>query len=140
MIPHVCAIMVTYNRLKVLQRSLKHILDQTVRPSLIVIIDNNSDDGTADYLASLARDPNIHWIRLNENTGPAGGIARGMAYGLEQHCFDYFWVLDDDTFYAAHALEELLSHISSSQFDMLGSKGSNIRFGRKVPLPAKRKA
>ncbi|WP_127127380.1 glycosyltransferase [Pseudoflavitalea rhizosphaerae] len=132
---HVCAIMVTYNRLQVLQRSLQHVLRQTVQPSLIVIIDNNSDDGTGDYLASLSDKKNIHSIRLEDNAGPAGGIAVGMAYGLAGKSFDYFWVLDDDTFYAPQALEELLHYIQSNHFDMLGLKGANIRFGKKVPLP-----
>lgn len=127
--------MVTYNRMSVLQRSLQHVLDQSLPPSLIVIIDNNSDDGTGDYLASLSDRHNIHCIRLEENTGPAGGIARGMTYGLSLKCFDYFWVLDDDTFYSRPALEQLLTHICNSDFDMLGLKGANIRFGRKVPLP-----
>lgn len=137
MIPHVCAIMVTYNRLAILQQSLQHVFAQTVAPSLIVIIDNNSDDGTDSYLTTLSEKQNVHCIRMEENTGPAGGISKGMAYGLLQNSFDYFWVLDDDTFYAPHALEELLQHINNSSFDMLGLKGANIRFGRKVPLPMK---
>lgn len=135
--PRVCAIMVTFNRLEILQRALQHILRQTVQPSLIVIVDNNSDDGTGDYLASIQNGSHIHCIRLNDNAGPAGGIATGMAYGLACQCFDYFWVLDDDTFYRPDALEDLLKHITNSNFDMLGLQGANIRFGRKVPLPLK---
>jgi GT2 family glycosyltransferase len=127
----VCAIMVTYNRLEVLKTALAHILAQTVKPKAIIVVDNYSTDGTREYLASV-QDETVKCIFLNSNEGPAGGICAGMEYGLTLQPFDYFWVLDDDTFYDKNALSELLDTITGSEFTMLGLQGANIRMGKKV--------
>jgi len=69
---------------------------------------------------------------MNSNQGPAGGICKGMEYGLTLQAFDYFWILDDDTFYEKNALTELLDTIEGSGYTMLGLHGANIRMGKKV--------
>ena len=131
----VCAIIVTFNRLEILKTALAHILAQIVKPTAIIIVDNNSTDGTKEYLVSVQNDL-IKCIFLESNEGPAGGICSGMEYGLKLQPFDYFWILDDDTFYEANALQELLSTIEGSGFDMLGLHGANIRLGTKIPVNA----
>jgi rhamnopyranosyl-N-acetylglucosaminyl-diphospho-decaprenol beta-1,3/1,4-galactofuranosyltransferase len=134
----VCAVMVTYNRLETLKTALNHILNQTVKPAAIIIVDNNSTDGTREYLASV-EDKAVKVVLLSKNEGPAGGICAGMKYGLQLQAFDYFWILDDDTFYAPNALSELVDTIGDTGFAMLGLHGANIRFGKKVVVdPAKR--
>jgi GT2 family glycosyltransferase len=127
----VCAIMVTYNRLEVLKTALAHILAQTVKPAAVIVVDNNSTDGTREYLASVT-DETVKCIFLNSNEGPAGGINQGMQYGLSLQPFDYFWILDDDTFYESNALKELVETIDDSGFTMLGLHGANIRMGKKI--------
>lgn len=128
----VCAIVVTYNRLEILKTAIAHILEQIVKPAEIVIVDNNSTDGTQAYLQSLNGRNNIHCIYLDSNTGSAGAIAKGMAYGLAKNSFDYFWVMDDDTFYAPNALKELIENIEETPFVMLGLHGANFRLGKKM--------
>lgn len=135
---NVCAIMVTYNRLDTLKTALAHILAQIERPAAIIIVDNNSTDGTQEYLESV-EDEVVKPLFLKGNEGPAGGIHAGMEYGLQLQPFDYFWILDDDTFYANNALMELVATIDGSGFDMLGLHGANIRMGKKILVdPAKR--
>src|SRR4051794_37552485 len=119
----VCAIIVTYNRLETLKTALAHILAQTVLPAAIVVVDNNSTDGTKDYLASVQNDI-VKCLFMNSNEGPAGGICLGMEYGLKFKEFDYFWILDDDTFYEKNALSELLETIEGSGYTMLGLHGA----------------
>lgn len=127
----VCAIIVTYNRLETLKTALAHILAQTVQPAAIIVVDNNSTDGTREYLASVQNEA-VKCIFMNSNQGPAGGICKGMEYGLTLQAFDYFWILDDDTFYEKNALTELLDTIEGSGYTMLGLHGANIRMGKKV--------
>jgi len=128
---HVCAVMITYNRLETLKTALTHILDQTVKPAAIIVVDNNSTDGTREYLASV-EDETVKVLLLNRNEGPAGGICAGMQYGLQLQTFDYFWILDDDTFYAPNALSELVDTIDGTGYAMLGLHGANIRLGKKI--------
>jgi rhamnopyranosyl-N-acetylglucosaminyl-diphospho-decaprenol beta-1,3/1,4-galactofuranosyltransferase len=128
----VCAIVVTYNRLETLKTAIAHILAQEVLPTEIVIVDNNSTDGTREYLQSLDGQNSMHCIFMESNTGSAGAIARGMTYGLSQNTLDYFWILDDDTFYAPNALKDLIENIEQTQFVMLGLHGANFKMGTKV--------
>jgi GT2 family glycosyltransferase len=128
----VCAIVVTFNRLETLKTAVAHILAQTVPPAEIVIVDNYSTDGTIEYLQSVNGQDNIRCIFMESNTGSAGAIAKAMTYGLEKNTFDYFWILDDDTFYAPNALKDLIENIEQTQFVMLGLHGANFKFGAKV--------
>lgn len=127
----VCAVMVTYNRLETLKTALAHIQAQTVKPAAIIVVDNNSTDGTRDFLATV-EDETVKVVLLKRNEGPAGGIHAGMEYGLTLQAFDYFWILDDDTFYAPNALSELVATIGGTGYAMLGLHGANIRLGKKI--------
>lgn len=133
MIAKICTVIVTWNRLETLKTALAHILDQTLPAAAIVIVDNNSTDGTREYLLSL-KNQTIHCLYLDSNTGSAGAIAAAMTYGLTVNDFDYYWILDDDTFYEKKALSELVQHIQEGNYDMLGLHGARIRFGKKHRL------
>ncbi|MBO9198833.1 MULTISPECIES: glycosyltransferase [Niastella] len=132
----VCAILVTYNRLDTLKTAMEHVLAQTLLPATIVVVDNNSTDGTIEYLQSVHGENNIHSIFMENNTGSAGAIAAGMEFGLSniEDQYDYFWVLDDDTFYAPNALQDLVENIENSEFSMIGLHGAHIRMGRKIQV------
>ena len=128
----VCAIVVTFNRLETLKTAVAHILAQSLLPAEIVIVDNKSTDGTWEYLQSLQGNDRIQCIFMESNTGSAGAIAKAMTYGLTKNAFDYFWIIDDDTFYAPNALKDLVENIEQTQFAMLGLHGANFKFGAKV--------
>jgi GT2 family glycosyltransferase len=129
---NVCAILVTYNRLETLKTALEHVLAQLVKPTTILIVDNCSTDGTIEFLQSLHGRDNIYCLFMDNNTGSAGAIAAGMTLGLTHNKYDYFWVLDDDTFYAPNALKDLVENIEQTQFVMLGLHGANFKMGTKI--------
>jgi GT2 family glycosyltransferase len=101
-------VVVTWNRRELLQESLAAVRGQTHEPAAIVVVDNASDDGTAELLDSAyAADLGLDVIHLRENTGGAGGFAVGIERALVHHP-DLVWLLDDDTVPTPTAAEELV--------------------------------
>lgn len=110
----VAAVVVTYNRLDKLRTVLASLEAQTRPPERLVIVDNASTDGTADFLASYVhRRPldgrmDVDVVTLPGNTGGAGGFSAGMRRGYELGA-DFVWVFDDDGYPQPDALERLLA-------------------------------
>lgn len=102
----VAAVLVTYNRVALLKRAIDSLLKQSVELKYIVIVNNNSTDGTRDYLDNNENDK-IKFIHLNENTGGAGGFHVGinMACDLD---ISHVWIMDDDAIASETALESLI--------------------------------
>nr|WP_262336656.1 glycosyltransferase [Lactiplantibacillus plantarum] len=73
------AIVVTFNRKQLLIESITALLNQTVPPAKIIIIDNHSTDGTKAELqtADILANPSVDYRYLTKNIGGAGGFARG---------------------------------------------------------------
>ena len=106
--PRVVAVVVTWNRLALLQESLAAVHGQTHAPAAIVVVDNDSTDGTRELLDSAyAVDLGLDVVHLRANTGGAGGFAVGIERALVHHP-DLVWLLDDDTVPTPTAAEELV--------------------------------
>jgi GT2 family glycosyltransferase len=90
------AVVVTYNRLAQLKATLSRLLENTAEDlHAIIVFDNASDDGTADWLASLC-DPRLVITRSQTNLGGAGGFAGAMAIARDRFDPDWMVVKDDD--------------------------------------------
>ncbi|MEG1616421.1 MAG: glycosyltransferase family 2 protein [Bacteroidales bacterium] len=100
-------VIVTYNRLRLLKENIEAVKSQTFAPNQIFIINNNSTDGTADYLNTLTNDSQITVIHLPENIGGAGGFTHGIKKAIEAEC-EWIWVMDDDTIPTPDTLQELV--------------------------------
>lgn len=99
----IAAIVVTYNRLELLQQCVKALRAQTAACD-ILIVDNASTDGTAQWLASK---PELNYRNTGSNLGGAGGFNFGMRWAVEAG-YEYVWVMDDDTLPKPDALQKLL--------------------------------
>lgn len=109
----VIAVVVTYNRLSLLQECLPALLGQTRPLDEIIVVNNCSTDGTKEYIASMAAaHPVIKPVTLKKNVGGAGGFERGSEDAARQHA-DYVWLMDDDTIPTPTALEALLREAES---------------------------
>lgn len=104
----VAAVVVTYNRSRLLLECLDALLRQTRPVDAVFIIDNASSDDTAAILGSKGylSHPRIVYKRLNSNTGGAGGFNEGMKDAYERG-FDWVWVMDDDAEPYDDALERM---------------------------------
>lgn len=121
-----CAIVVTFNRLELLKLCIDALLNQTSSISHIVIINNNSTDGTRKYLNSLENKKFIIHS-MTENVGGAGGFKAGIQTAMEETDDFNFWLLDDDTIVAKDANEKFIKH---SEFlkNNFGFLISNVRW------------
>jgi GT2 family glycosyltransferase len=103
----IAANVVTYNRKELLKGCLNALLKQSRKPDLIIVVDNNSTDGTREMLEKeFLSDPIFDYVRLEENTGSAGGQYTGIKRAYEKG-FDWVWCMDDDVLSRETALEEL---------------------------------
>jgi rhamnopyranosyl-N-acetylglucosaminyl-diphospho-decaprenol beta-1,3/1,4-galactofuranosyltransferase len=124
----VAAVTITHNRSAVLAETLRAARAQTRPPERFYVIDNASGDRTAELLREEF--PDVAHVRLGENLGPAGGLARGIETAWADG-FDAFWLMDDDSPPEPDALETLLTATERSgrRAVIVGCRGGVIRFG-----------
>lgn len=129
----VCAVVVSYNRKDLLIECLEALLKQTRPVEGIYIIDNASMDGTPDMLKKSGyiteipphnlKEPwekefeienllnknkvKIYYLRMDKNTGGAGGFYEGVKRGYERG-YEWLWLMDDDGIPSEYCLESLL--------------------------------
>ena len=89
----VVAVVVTWNRRDLLVEALAALRAQTHPVAALVVVDNASTDGTDEL---LAKESGLDVVRLEKNTGGAGGFAVGLEQAMG-HDPDLVWLLDDDT-------------------------------------------
>ncbi len=102
------SVIVTFNRKEKLLGALQCLLEQTVRPQRIFIIDNCSTDGTLDLLKKehLLENPLINYQRMEKNYGGSGGFYYGIKKAMDHtDQFDYLSISDDDAFYEKNYFE-----------------------------------
>ena len=100
-------VLVTYNRLDKLKISLECYEKQTYQPSVMIVVNNNSTDGTNDYLEDSKKKKSTFKkviINLDKNIGGSGGFYTGFKEILKYNV-DYVWVSDDDAFPKENAFE-----------------------------------
>lgn len=100
----VACIIVTYNRLGLLQECVDSLRQQSYDEYSIIVVDNGSTDNTAEWLRSQ-RDI---IVISQENSGGAGGFFSGIKYACE-HGYEYSWVMDDDVILSPDTLQELIN-------------------------------
>ncbi|MDO5851933.1 MAG: glycosyltransferase family 2 protein [Methanobacteriaceae archaeon] len=126
----VCAVVVTYNRKKLLIECLDALINQKLNPDAIYIVDNNSTDKTFELLESHGyvtrnnfetskENVLIKYIPLNENTGGAGGFYEGVKQAHLK--YDWLWLMDDDAEVTPDCLYELKPYFNQENISALAS-------------------
>lgn len=104
-------VLVTFNRLNDLKKTLAAYEAQTMAPGFVLVVDNKSTDGTDQYLAEwLSENGRFERkvLTLPENMGGSGGFYSGMKAALETNC-DWVFVADDDAVPHPDMLEKLIT-------------------------------
>lgn len=99
-------VITTYNRLTLLRRAVESALAQS-RPCELIVADDCSTDGTADYLASLAKDNRLRYFRNSSNKGQSPTVNAGVG----QASGEWVKLLDDDDYLAPTCIAEMAQAI-----------------------------
>ncbi len=116
-----------FNRASTIKRAIDSVIEQTSRPSEIIVVDDGSTDGTGDVLK--AYDGRIRAIGLSENRGPS--VARNI--GVMESSGDWIAFLDSDDYWQRRKLEQELEYLKGYPFfEILQSEEIWIRKGKRV--------
>ena len=110
----VCAVVVTFNRLALLEQCIDSLKRQTRPPDTILVIDNGSTDGTAAWLRGRGDLLTV----TQPNLGSAGGCAAGMRRAHAEG-FAWVWLMDDDLVLPPDALQILLDDARRGALDLV---------------------
>jgi GT2 family glycosyltransferase len=89
----VSVVILNYKRREAFVRSLDSARAQSYENREIIVVDNNSQDGIREFLASYA--PEVRLIELDENLGACGG----RNVGIRAAKGDFIITLDNDVFF-----------------------------------------
>ncbi len=113
----VSLIVLNWNGLHHLRRCLPSLLQQNYDGFDIVLVDNGSTDGSADYVASEY--PGVRLLRAGSNLGYAGG----MNLGIARTNADVVVLLNDDIIAPSCWLRELMEGLlSDARIGVAGCK------------------
>jgi glycosyltransferase involved in cell wall biosynthesis len=100
----ISVILTTYERRGLLARALASVLAQTVTDREVIVVDDGSTDGTAEFLGEQT----VTSIRIAHSGNP--GVVRNA--GLAQARGEFITVLDSDDVWQPTALAELAQALS----------------------------
>lgn len=122
-------IILTYNNLEYTIRCIESIRKYTEKDTYeIIVVDNNSVDGTVDWLVKQA---DVIKILNKENNG----FPKGCNQGIEAAEGDYIMLLNNDTIVTTKWLSNLLKCINSSEdIGAVGPVTNSCAYFQSIPV------
>jgi dolichol-phosphate mannosyltransferase len=106
--PRLLITLCTYNERENIERLIPEVLEQ-VRTADLLVIDDNSPDGTGSYAETLStRDRRVHVLHRPEKLGLGTATLAGLTYALEQQ-YDLWLNMDADFSHHPRHLPALLA-------------------------------
>lgn len=116
--PNVSVVIVNWNGAEFLNQCLSALMVQTLKPYEIILLDNDSSDGSVDIVQCFSF---VRLIALAQNTG----FARGNNLAIKAASEESEWIalINPDAFAEPHWLEELIAASQRNpEFDFFASK------------------
>ena len=130
--PLVSVVLLCWNRREDVEEVMEHLARVEYPRLEIVVVDNASEDGTAEMVAT--RFPRVRLLRMAENLGIAGYNA-----GFEVARGEYLVILDDDSYPAPDAVGRMVGRFEIDPllgviaFDVRNAAGFRWQPGAIVP-------
>jgi GT2 family glycosyltransferase len=102
----IAVIVLNYNKKPDLLEALESIYASDYPDFTVVVVDNDSSDGSADAVAEQF--PQASLIRNPENSGVSKGRNTGWRYADENYSFEYVIFVDDDAVLTRDCLSKLV--------------------------------
>ena len=135
--PFFSVVIPTYNRAGFIADTLRSVLAQSFAALEVLVVDDGSQDNTAEVVAQLAADARLHYLpKANEERGKARN------YGLARARGEYVLFLDSDDLLHPNHLATLHTHIQAqARPNFIATKYNFNRNGHLsnsdlAPLPA----
>ncbi len=134
-IPLVSIVVITYNNIEYNIACLRSVFQYTAYENYeIVVVDNNSTDGTREWLSGYKEKKiaNLHIILNNQNVGFAGG----NNIGIDEAKGKYIILLNNDTLVSRGWITGMVKHLENdSKLGMIGAVTNSI--GNEAMIPTK---
>jgi len=128
--PAVAVLIPAYNEEKVIERTVRSVLDSDYPRLRVIAIDDGSKDSTLEITrTAFARE--IREGRVTILTKPNSGKADALDYGLEQVTEELFVGIDADTLIAPDAISRLVPHFGNPK---VAAIAGNAKVGNRVNL------
>jgi len=114
----VSIVLVTYNNLSLTIQCINSVLRNTSWPNYqLIVVDNGSQDGTADYLERLRNEVPTAKVILNPDNR---GFATANNQGLREADGDILLLLNNDTIVPGGWLDPLVMHLREPSIGLVG--------------------
>lgn len=123
--PVVAAVVVTFNRLAHLEKTLTRLLAEPL--DHVVVVENGSTDGTREWLAGQD-DPRLLVIEMPQNGGGALGFEVGMRETGRRLDPDWMVLMDDDARPATGAIVRLRQGLAEGRWPGAEALAAAVRF------------
>ncbi len=128
--PSVAVLIPAYNEEKVIERTVRSVLESDYPNLRAIVIDDGSKDRTAE-VTRAAFQPEIADGRVTVLTKPNSGKADALNYALENVTEELFVGIDADTIIAPDAISKLVPHFRDSR---VAAMAGNAKVGNRVNL------
>lgn len=130
----VSVIVSTRDRMSTLPRTLESVRASAAAAAgcrvQLVVVDNGSTDGTADYLRALAASASFDVTRVNE---PVAGLSRARNAGVAAATGAILAFTDDDCVVSAGWIREIVAHFGADAGPVL--RGGRVDLGDPTDWP-----
>lgn len=121
--PLVSFIIPTFNRVKYLKRAINSVLSQTIKDWELIIIDDNSNDNTENFIKGI-KDSRIKYFKNIINRGAQFSRNKGIFHSKGK----YINFLDDDDQILPNKIKLQINKFKKSNIENLGVVVSDVEY------------